>query len=631
MTCYPLITLVNFQCGWTSFVRQQIHHNNIALKSDGNELSGGYTYSEIIEIWHAANETKSDLIGLWWVPEPTVNSFMGSGSDFTLVTLPPSTKECMENRIDPLKRCDPDATEFDLVGDEKGACKDPYDHLMKVAVGNMGINIKENSNPKSRMSPAYDVYNNFYMNEIEIEEILNGWTERGQDKWNFDLRWSTCKWVTENLEHIIESFIPEDHPQTIRESETARPMRLTAVFFSVIAITMCLSTAGGIFYLHEKGKLERAAQLLFLVLLLAGLLSVSIGALLLALEPSDGSCIGAIWMINVGYTAQLVPTLMRVSTIISIVQASMKMKVVKVDQQRLLVKSIGMSAFAAIYCSFWTAFDPPQPQTSVHVTHDKNDLGETIVSVSHYCDSGSSLWFMGMFIGQALLLIGASVLAYQMRKVPTKVNDSLELAAMIYSSFVSLVLRFLLYVIAGTASGVILGKSSLQKSRSLLCSIDTIAGIFIFFTRFFRPKNEGGQNGPWAYFVSRLSIYGQNGASHRRYQSTRSNGVSNFAFRHSFQLDAMPSWKKERARDVDPSETVTSGPLVAMQAMPDIVDVEEEKEEEDSPTISLRLQKNQVITLPKWVLEKHGVVEESETRASLCSKPSQRSLSVGSF
>jgi hypothetical protein len=75
----------DYPCGWTSFVKQQTHHLKIALESDGNEDSGGYSYTEMIDIWSAANATKSAVIGLWFKPDATAALFEGSGSDFMRV------------------------------------------------------------------------------------------------------------------------------------------------------------------------------------------------------------------------------------------------------------------------------------------------------------------------------------------------------------------------------------------------------------------------------------------------------------------------------------------------------------------------------------------------------------------
>ena len=71
--------------GWTSYVMQQSYHLGIALESDG-EPTGKYSYSEIVDIWLAANATKSSVIGLWWGPDATLSLFAGTGSDLIPVS-----------------------------------------------------------------------------------------------------------------------------------------------------------------------------------------------------------------------------------------------------------------------------------------------------------------------------------------------------------------------------------------------------------------------------------------------------------------------------------------------------------------------------------------------------------------
>ena len=272
-------------------------------------------------------------------------------------------------------------------------------------------NIDMISNPKSRMSPAYDVYEAFTFRdfEVQVNEILTDWILRGVDKYGFDLRFATCKWLADNLDKIVEKFVPPSHPQVFVSSQDFG-LTIAAIVFSAIAILLTVGTIGGILYKHRKGKLGRGTQIEFLLLLLAGLVMVSVGSLLMAVEPSTGSCVGSIWMINVGYAAQLVPTLIRVSTIVKIVRASMKMKIVNVDKKKLVRKSMGISGIAAIYCLFWTIFDAPKSDIVVNVTGDQNEFGETIVSVSNHCDSDSSIWFYVSFVIQAFLLVCASAL-----------------------------------------------------------------------------------------------------------------------------------------------------------------------------------------------------------------------------
>lgn len=267
------------------------------------------------------------------------------------------------------------------------------------------------------MSPAYEVYEAFTFRDVEVNDILTDWIFRGVDKDNFDLRFATCKWMADNLDHITKSFIPPSHPRVLVLSNNSG-LTISAYVFSAIALLLNISTAGGITYKHQKGTLERSSQIMFLYLLQAGFFMVTLGGLLLALEASTGSCVASIWLIQVGYTVVVVPTLIRVSAIIKIVKESMKMKTVKVDKKKMFRRSIGISGLAAIYCLFWTIFDTPHSQASVEATGDQNELGETIVEVSHYCNSGSDIWYYVSFVIQSLLLLSASVLAYQMRSCP---------------------------------------------------------------------------------------------------------------------------------------------------------------------------------------------------------------------
>lgn len=253
-------------------------------------------------------------------------------------------------------------------------------------------------------------------------------------KYGFDLRLATCKWMTENLEHIMKSFVPPSHPRKLVPSNNSG-LTIAAFLISAVSILLAVFTTGGIIYKKREVSLGRSRQVLpqveFLLFLLVGILMVSIGGLLLATEPSKGTCIGSMWLINIGYTAQLVPTLICVSTILKIVKDSMKMKRVTVDKKKMFRRSIGFIGLAAVYCLFWTIFDTPHSEASLQVTDVQNEFGETIVNVSHYCDSDSHIWFYISFTYQATLLLCASALAYQMRQVPN-VSSSLETISFLY-------------------------------------------------------------------------------------------------------------------------------------------------------------------------------------------------------
>lgn len=54
-------------CTWTTYLESQMYWNNISLASGGtSNPNRGFTYSQMIEIWKAADATKSDVIFWWW-------------------------------------------------------------------------------------------------------------------------------------------------------------------------------------------------------------------------------------------------------------------------------------------------------------------------------------------------------------------------------------------------------------------------------------------------------------------------------------------------------------------------------------------------------------------------------------
>mmetsp|Transcript_14818 Transcript_14818/g.26506 ORF Transcript_14818/g.26506 Transcript_14818/m.26506 type:complete len:339 (+) Transcript_14818:1967-2983(+) len=244
-------------------------------------------------------------------------------------------------------------------------------------------------------------------------------------------------------------------------------------------------------------SVRKNSQIEFVYMLLTGLFFVTLGALLLAIVPSDGACITSVWLLNVGYTLVLVPTLVRVSAIIKVIQAGKKFRRVNVDKKILVITSIGISAIAAVFCGLWTGLDPMKVQEEVSIDDEaKNDLGETVTSVSYsyYCESVSNAWYWVSFVCQCLLLVSGSALAFQLRSAPKIVNDSRELAFMIYSSFMFLILRIVLQVvISSSPPEASLTRSSLQKTTSIFWSIDSIVNVCIYFSKFFRKDETGKQ------------------------------------------------------------------------------------------------------------------------------------------
>ena len=98
--------IADFPCSWDSLVQPQIKYLNIPLKSSGpEEPIGGYTYSRLVELWRAANATKSNLIMHYWTPEPLVQEFVDTDAEFIRITMPPPSQLCADSRRSEKYQC----------------------------------------------------------------------------------------------------------------------------------------------------------------------------------------------------------------------------------------------------------------------------------------------------------------------------------------------------------------------------------------------------------------------------------------------------------------------------------------------------------------------------------------------
>eukprot|EP00957_Ditylum_brightwellii_P023026 1737862-Ditylum_brightwellii.AAC.1 len=69
----------------------------------------------------------------------------------------------------------------------------------------------------------------------------------------------------------------------------------------------------------------------------------------------------------------------------------------------------------SIFLLIWTVVDPPDRQSNTKLTDDINEDGGQIVEIEYLCRSDSTAWFTISYVYQFVLLIAATVLAFQNR------------------------------------------------------------------------------------------------------------------------------------------------------------------------------------------------------------------------
>jgi hypothetical protein len=572
--------MADFPCNWDSFVQSQIKYLNIPLKSSGpDEPIGGYSYSQLVELWKAANATKSNLIMHYWTPEPLVQKFVDTEAEFIRITMPPPSQLCADSRRPEKFQCSLNDTL--RYGVKEGTCEESAKNLYKLIVGNLYDVIYNDQIPEPIRSPAYDALRLFELSELQLGQIFDYLYKSssasyfGSENWsnisnsttmtnvrNITARDAVCRWVIENLD-TLQTFVPRTYPRmlhstssgsTSSDSESSNnKVKPDKQVFSAISITLgCIATSLVLFmwYMVYKNRSLRAmrfAQIEFLYLLLGGLLLVGIGSILVGLHPSNATCITAMWFINFGYTLEFVPLIVKVAAVNKLIGSARRFRRVVLSRRSLFSAVLAISAIIFIFLVLWTIYDPPTKNEEYVLSNVVNDDGYTMIDVTYFCSSESGMWDYIAVGWNTLLLLCASVLAFQTRTLQKDFNESQTLAFLIYSHFVFVVLR-LITVILQQWSGTTTSVETLVGLRSLLFSIDTIATIFIYFV----PKFSTAANKVETYrnASSSTTINNNDFLS----TSLRNGGIS---FRDDPQLDRGVSECSRRC-NIDSIHSATS-------------------------------------------------------------------------
>ncbi|CAB9498898.1 expressed unknown protein [Seminavis robusta] len=469
--------IADYPCLWTSSIAAQTHWLQIPLQSKGDEPgSRGYTYTQLQEIWRAANATRSNLIMHWWSPHALMQEFVGTDAEFQNVLLPTPTQECIEARHnDNIQRCSNNLT--DRIGSPAAACDEQARSLLKV-ISTTVYNHLSNKNhpdlPPALASPAHDVLDRFTLSTEKVHQIFQYWRQEAS------LRQGVCRWAADNLDYL-ERFVTPTYPRVLVEGGNNNNTGLyyAALTLAIVAVVLSLVTAWQVHVRrHERAILYSQRE--FLYLLLSGLLLVSIGAILDAVPPTNGTCLASVWLVNLGMALQLVPHIIKIAAINTLTKAARRLRRVVLKQEALFKAVAAMCGLVVVFLILWTVLIPPQKVAQYELTSDLADDGfSTIVNVVYFCESSKDVFQYIAICGTLLLLLWASVLAVQNRNVRQDFNESQVLSILVYSHLIFTILRLVTFLVPrGTDA---LSGDTLDKVRSIIFSTDTIATIIIYF------------------------------------------------------------------------------------------------------------------------------------------------------
>jgi hypothetical protein len=581
-TCMGHIT--GAPCTWSTNVDAQAYWNDIALRSTGNDgKNGGYSYGQMIQIWRAANATQSHAIIWWFTPSATIEEFRGTDFEFQPVLLPEPTSTCRVARLNPVDRCseDPEIRR----GAAKGACDNEANSLQKVVASSLrNINLEI---PKADRSPGYDAIRNLKVTHLDMNTMLRAWVGGGQS--GFAARDAVCEWVVDHKTEL-EAFMPRGFPREIvKEKGYQGAVFSVAILLGLLAATTVVVCFVFV-YRWRKIDVLFHAQFSLNSLILLGLLLVSTGAIMHALEPKDPICVGEIWLVALGYTLELVTVLVKVTAINRMMLAKERRKRAYIRPRDLALAIVPLVLLAITVLTVWTVLDPPRRTEHKQLMDD-----EQIIQKFVTCSS-ESFWSIIAISWEGLFICWCTILAFQSRKVAREFNKSTNLGLMIYSHFVFFILRaVILHVerLMMSNEHSSMDPAAISVILSYLLSLDVLTALGIYMI----PKLIAARNGSEIRLIEGESIEGESaslylsseGSSLR--ESIREVGASSRAVKeivakaHKAMSEYKESQKSSESSSSCRPATPSSFSTVSRRSSAskvELEDIQEEEKEEES-------------------------------------------------
>lgn len=462
--------------------------------------------------------------------EAMYQSFQGTDAEFVKVAMPSPTLECLLNRIGPGDRCLENQTR--RIGHPLGICDEGARSLTKLMTRSLHDSVNDMHTPEAIKSPAYEALKKFQISNMELDQIFSNQAS------GCPPREAVCDFLvaTNAGSQLLQAAVPLSYPRMVQEKETDFPLLYGSTLLAGAVFLMVLWT-GVLVYRTRKQRVIAYAQVEFLFLLLAGSLTLSIGALIMGLAPTNAFCVAQIWLVNIGYAFELVPLIVKVAALNRVVNAARRLRRTKIRRTSLFGAVFIILIGFILFLTIWTILDPPhktaeyelsdpplQDDVEVSPEHTAEQVGEIIagapvawlhetnVNKFYHCQSDSNVW-RSLAIGwQLVLLLSASVLAFQTRNVQSQFNESRALAMLIYSHFVFVVLQIVVAFCLPAVSA-----SVLARFQSIMISCDTFATLVIYFVPKFTTQNT---------FVNRSSFAGVS----EQYSSMRGSNFQSQTF-----------------------------------------------------------------------------------------------------
>jgi hypothetical protein len=185
--------------------------------------------------------------------------------------------------------------------------------LHKVILGMLFEVTNDSLMPEVIRSPGHTSLKLFSILELQLGELFDYFRREPTP------REAVCRWASENMDYLNQ-FVPRSYPRALQDDgEGALLVYVIAILGG--ALLLVLWTWGMMYRRREKRAIVNV-QIEFLRLLLAGSTMVALAAIVVGAPVTNGTCVTAICLINIGYTLEFVPLIVKVTAITRMMSAA---------------------------------------------------------------------------------------------------------------------------------------------------------------------------------------------------------------------------------------------------------------------------------------------------------------------
>ena len=183
---------------------------------------------------------------------------------------------------------------------------------------------------------------------------------------------------------------------------------------------------------------------------------------------------------HLGYTVEIVPMLIKVSTINKLTAEALHCRRINLDPKHFTKIFSTTIVVIVAFLTLWIVIDTPtRRQEHIFNSNESiNENGNYIIRRHTGCASSSAVWEVLAFVWEIGILMAATVITFQSRNLISALNESHALSFMVYSHFLFLLMRL---ATNGLVMSGVIHMSIGQKIISMYLSTDTIISILVYF------------------------------------------------------------------------------------------------------------------------------------------------------